>query len=490
VAAAEYESPEVHVCKGVYTESALSITTDVVLLGGFDCASWSRTHSYGFPDFDGVNETVIQNADGHLQGATLRLAGSLSQAAAVDGFTILGTPTATSASFAVYVTDTAAPVISNDQINGGAGSGGSVGVDLEGEAASLLEADAINGGTGTGRGAVGVLANTSGAATLTRDLIVGGQGTPSASTGDGAVGLVIETSLANPVTACQLYGTATTCGNYPYSSAGVAVTGGAVSVTISGSEISGGSGIMPGVSAGVSVSTGGDVTLTADRIYGGSRSGCGADLGEVAIDVEQVGRLDVENSMIHGGTGSPAYGVAIGKTTVPPSIVFDTIYSGSAPSSVAILLGSQVNRALLADDFVLGAGPQSVALDLPGCSAPTQLGLLADVIVANSTLAVCATDGGAPSGVAVLGGMSPSSFFSAWSSDDGVGTLFTTSAYGGRSATGWTLTTSASLPCELVRGGEPFAGVTADINGVTRSSTAPSIGAQEYEGSCTGPSTP
>src|SRR5262245_14566031 len=51
------DTREVHVCRGEYMEPGIALT--LPLYGGYDCTTWQRTATYGYPSFDGTNETVL-----------------------------------------------------------------------------------------------------------------------------------------------------------------------------------------------------------------------------------------------------------------------------------------------------------------------------------------------------------------------------------------------------------------------------------------------
>jgi hypothetical protein len=141
---------EVHVCAGSY--AGTTFNNPGKLMGGYSCSSWSRTTAYGYPTFDGVNETIVTNPGGGLTG-TMILGGSIDAASVFDGFTVQALSSGTSGSQALVVQESAGPTISNDKILGGATSSstesGSMGLRLASTGAPIVTLDVIDGGTGS-----------------------------------------------------------------------------------------------------------------------------------------------------------------------------------------------------------------------------------------------------------------------------------------------------------------------------------------------------
>ncbi len=208
VAATALTGGEVHVCKGVYAESALNLSTAVSLKGGYDCVQWTRTAGYGYPTFDMVNQTTIQNGNYAAQAATLQVSSSVPSSVVVDGFTIQGAPSgaATGLTVGMAIQDMAAPVVSNNDLTGGAGAQtstaamatpGSIGLSVSGSASPEVTLDRISGGTGSGTtsvngnyGSAGVVLAGAGKPNL-HDLTMAG-GVAAAA---GSVGLFSTVSL-------------------------------------------------------------------------------------------------------------------------------------------------------------------------------------------------------------------------------------------------------------------------------------------------------
>ncbi len=198
---------EVHVCKGTYAEN-LVLKVPASLLGGYDCATWARVDGYGAPKFDPVNETTLTGAAAPLAVEVLRIVSArITKAILVDGFTIRGNTSTPLRSVGVLVDEQAAPVLSNDKIDGGGGinstafvpsgeGASSVGVAVRGDAYPEIVDDVITGGSGVsssatipGNGSLGIeIAGTARGAHIHRNKISGGSGVSSA--GQGSVGVI------------------------------------------------------------------------------------------------------------------------------------------------------------------------------------------------------------------------------------------------------------------------------------------------------------
>ena len=520
---------EVDVCAGTYSESQLILDADVRLKGSYDCTAWTRTKGYGFPTFDGMNTTTITNGDIGVQHATLAVVGpAVTHAALVDGFVIQGATMNTEVTYGVDVQTSSSPVITNDVISGGGGSTstgpyGSIGVRIGGSSSAELALCAIGGGTGRGAvGSTGLVLASTGIPNVHDDVVSGGTGTANGAMPDiAAVGVGITSSLDSSK---PLY-TVLVRGSDPMgttgTTVGVLVAGTGVNAGIVGCEIQGGSGTGTGaVSFGVEVSTTGSVVLDADRIYGGSRMGpSGVTFG---VTVSQSASFTLENSEIHAGSvmasaGSYAVGVDLAATT-GPQIVFDTIYTGGA-AGTAIALNGGITAARITDDLILGSdsslgnfgiGATScngvlVNVDHTGFANLTTLyecGTSPTVQIANDPVSLAAVLG---STVTTTGNVKVDSTCSApwcvpdpscpsasvsscmtsilgttWSgSTDGVTSLFLAPAPdGGTTVGGWSLQPGG--PCQLTKGGASVTGITVDMFGTTRSTSAPTMGAVEY----------
>jgi hypothetical protein len=182
---------EIHVCHGTFAEPNIVLDQPISLLGGYDCTTWTRTATYGYPSFDRVNETILATNSGNLSGDTVGIAGqTVTNATLFDGFTVQSPAAAGTFSKigAVLVSGGASPTISNDDlegapavpgiitvglrlilqgtplvtndmINGGGGSLGSIGIDATQSSALYVHDNTINGGSSPSQG-WGILANS------------------------------------------------------------------------------------------------------------------------------------------------------------------------------------------------------------------------------------------------------------------------------------------------------------------------------------------
>jgi hypothetical protein len=518
---------EVHVCAGVYSESGLTLAQSIPLLGGYNCTTWTRTATYGYPTFDKANVTTIDNASPGVQAATLTIADGVTSSGKVDGFTITGASSFTGTTFGVQTMGSAAPLLSNDSIGGGGGTGsgtspGSVGVVISSGSPEVAEC-IIQGGNGSGSvGSAGISISTSGTPNVHDDIVTGGSGSTTVSM-NGIASLAVSVGSAvtgaNALRSLAVFGTdpgVTAAG----SSVGVLVTGTGFSADIQSCYIDGGSGNGSStVSAGVELDTsGGTVNLLGDRIYGGARTG--GTSSTIGVLVVTSGALDVENCEIHAGTlnapataGELSAGVQVAAAT-SPTFIDDTIYSG-AYTGVGISVASGVTGVVVQDVLFAGGNPHnnSVAVGASSCSGQLAkldhsafvnldyvygcgslttltssfavIGTLAGVSTTGDFLipspsgcdAGCISDGQCPG---APGTCLPSIFGASWTADDGVTGLLQGAPTGtdaGAMFEGWTL--PASTFCALAHGGTPVSGITTDLFGQTRSTTAPTIGAFE-----------
>jgi hypothetical protein len=520
-------SPEVHVCKGVYDETGLSLTSTISLLGSYDCSTWQRTSTYGFPKFDKVDLTTIQNADPTTQAPTLFINGAVAQSALVDGFTITGAATVATATGGVAVAGSASPVLQNDVITGGSGVGpagkpGSIGVAVIGGSPEI-RLSVVSGGTGKGSvGSTGIALDTTGTPYV-HDLVVsGGSGAASNLVTDTAsVGILVANSMsqANAIKNVVVYGSDD--GATGGTTAGISIGGTGLAVEVISSEIRGGDGAGGGTSSvGIYVTDpGGTVHVLQDRIFGGVRSVSGQSFG---VFVTGVGVVSVENSEIHAGTSTAAsVGVSIAGAT-SAAIVDDTIYTGAGGGS-AIAIDPSQQAVVVTDDLLIGANATTGAAVNLGACGSSQLATLDHTAFVNfGTLYLCG--GTAANSVAGMASVLPNAstagdieigsggacatasppcvadvscpgapatcvptvLGSSWTTtDDGVGGLFAGAPAAGSDAAsplpGWTLASPSW--CALSDGGTPYKGIAQDLFGHARSGTTPTIGAYEYQSS-------
>ena len=521
----------VEVCAGLYAETKLVVTGAVSLLGGYDCTSWTRSPTYGYPTFNPSAVSVIHNASAATQAATVLVSGAAAKAL-VDGFTIDGAPSLLGTTSGVHVIDQATPALTNLQVTGGGGAGGtlgagSVGILADAASAPTIEGCSVSGGTGSGTiGSMGVGLSTTGKPVVAGSWIRGGTGTCAPAPCTGALGMNVLATM----TGTALYGDVidgTDAAGDVDNSVGIAIGGASLPVDVVTCDIRGGTGSTPATaSVGVVVSAAGaTVRLIADRIYGGSRTG--TDVGTAGVIATTVGTIQIVDTYVHGGdvptgAGSTSAGVEIGGTG--SVVAFDTIYTGGWAGE-AIVLTSGTTGAVVSDSLLLGADSSDVAILATACSGMIQsidhtafanfdtglyecetgtgtsaavtsvTGLAALFPSASSdriveTQSACSTAGDSaycvptPACPGTATSCLPALFGASWTtSDDGYGGLFTSKATldGGAPLGGWTLATGTS--CLLAHGGIPISGIATDAFGTTRSAT-PTMGAAEYTAPC------
>jgi hypothetical protein len=519
----------VDVCKGTYVETALTLVQSIPLRGAYDCASWVRTATYGYPIFDTTNATLIENGAPARQAATLVITGDLSMSAVIDGFVIAGATVSPTSTVGIEVVGSASPLIANDVVgggggNGGASSAGSVSVDILGGSPEVRFC-VLSGGSGTGSpGSAGIAVVSTGSPYVHDDIISGGTGTPSSVTSDlASVGVLAQTSMTQATALKNLVVSGSDATGVNGSSAGIIVSGTGLTVDIEESAVRGGVGSSADTfSEGIAVDDSMGMTrIVNDRVYGGDRTGVSSQT--YGVQVVQVGALSVSNSEIHAGTAASSTGASTMGVDVASAgtvtLAFDTIDAGQG-GGAAISVGAGVSGVVVTDDLLAGAGPgiPSYAIEMgscdgeladldytafvnfynlytcPGDLAPAStIPLLATAVPgANTTGDIelqtsddciaatsCVVD---PSCPAKPASCLPSIFGASWTADDGMTGLFDgapTSAGAGVAEHGWSLL-GASIPCALARGGTPVDGTDTDLFGQARDATKPTIGAAEY----------
>jgi hypothetical protein len=519
----------VEVCKGTYVETALTLVQSIPLRGAYDCASWERTATYGYPIFDSTNATLIENGAPAQQVATLLIMGDLSTSTVIDGFVIAGATVSLTSTVGIEVVGSASPLIANDLVGGGGGTGGastagSVSVDILGGSPEVRFC-VLSGGSGTGNpGSAGVAVVSTGSPYVHDDVISGGTGTPTSVTSDlASVGVLAKTSMAQATALKNLVVSGSDAAGVNGSSAGIVVSGTGLTVDIEESAVRGGTGSSADTfSEGIAVDDSVGMTrVVNDRVYGGDRTGVSSQT--YGVQVVQVGALSVTNSEIHAGTaasstGASTMGVDVASATTV-TVTFDTIYSG-AGSGAAISVGAGVSGVVVTDDLLAGAGPGilTYAVEMGSCSGeladldytafvnfynlytcpgelspPTTIPLLATAVPGANTAGdielqgsercvaatSCVVDSSCP---ATPASCLPSILGASWTADDGMTGLFEgppTSADAGVAEHGWSLL-GAAIPCALARGGTPVDGTNTDLFDQARDAIKPTIGAAEY----------
>ena len=521
---------EVHVCAGNYAEASLVVDHELKLLGSYDCVTWTRTASYGFPSFDMKNTTVVTNSAATAGAATLTVIGTAVTAQTqIDGFAVAGASATVGTSYGIDVQGASSPVISNNIVSGATTNTadsapyGSVGIRIGGSSTAEVWGNVVGGGGGQGGiGSVGIVVVSTAAASVHDDLVSGGTGSATGpSPGIGAAGVAILGGPTTPKPMTGLLVSGADSAGLVGKSVGIYVSGTGVAASLGGCEIQGGTGTGNGTaSVGVEIDTTGPVVIQGSRIFGGTRKGGGSQT--FGVHAGNVGAFSIVDSEVHAGeltgatVGSYAVGVSIA-TAAGPVVLDDTIYTGSAGGSAAVQLGAGVSGAVVSGDIVLGGGSSSsdIALSVGKCSgtfasidhsaavnfpvlyecttpssmiAPdpgslqTELGTTVvsstnfeiEDVCAGST-AWCVAEPSCPSTPATA--CAQSLFGPTFtSSDDGVSGMFDNLADGGLGGA-WSLV--AGAPCALTRSGVVSNSVPTDIFGTTRGNM-PSMGAVQY----------
>jgi len=336
----------IHVCAGTFAEPALTLTLPVSLLGGYACDSWSRTPTYGYPSFDGTNETIVTNAASQQDSDTLRISGAAVGAAiVVDGFTFKGSTSSTAGRAALRVEANAAPVISNNQILGGSASasdavvGASNGVILL-QSTAELTLNLVEGGSGTntaGFGSVAVWVGQ-GSASIRGNTIQGGSGH---GTSVGSLGIYSTASLV---------GTAAIAMNRVDGGTGAASqSGGAATVGIEFAQ---------------------PTQVLQNRVFAGAPSGQG---GAYGIKQDTGPSSVIANNMVLAGPGASSYPISLGGQG--PLVAYNTVFGGARADGT---FAGQINihggaAAVVQDNLLLGNGvANSAGIVVDACVGDVQ----------------------------------------------------------------------------------------------------------------------
>jgi hypothetical protein len=345
---------EIHACKGTYKEAGLSLDFKASFRGSYDCTTWKRTATFGYPTFDGTSVSEIDSSvtSGTSALTTLLVGGAaLDKTVIVDGWTIRGS-SAPVTTIALALTAGGA-LIENNQILGGSpteasAANASIGIQISANGSPEIASCKIDGGggvstsaNGSAAGSIGILVAADSGSPNVHDNNVSG-GTGSAISGDGSVAM----SLSGGVFSAPLGIRANTLsgGTGKVTQSGIASVAVASvasgNVELDGNVIDGGGGSCAaatgicrnaGVAAGV-----GTLIARANKIYGGDATG---SAGGSSIGISGSGLVSfiAENNMIHGGnksgatTHGSAYGIELTETTAP-AFRNNTIFSGTAGS--------------------------------------------------------------------------------------------------------------------------------------------------------------
>ena len=301
---------DVMVCKGTYNE-AIDLMKPIALRGGYDCATWQRTAGFGYPTFDGVNDTVL--------GAGVKLGAA---GATLEGFTVAGPAggSGTVDTVLVYGTGNHA-LIKDNHISGGTNSspsGGSGTVALafnSGTSGSEVVHNLIEGGGGTSTAtgyaaSVGIVLGTGNH--VHDNTINGGTGVNSStpSTGNypqGSVAIEIDNATLTAAAGTAVEnniingGTGKAPSGFGAGSVGILLQGGNAAIDILHNVIDGGVGNGGNQNAGGIVIQSGTVKIDGNRINAGKNGATRSNFFS-SIGVRcSGGTVTIVNNMIHGG---------------------------------------------------------------------------------------------------------------------------------------------------------------------------------------------
>ncbi|MDQ2668816.1 MAG: hypothetical protein M3Z05_22880 [Gemmatimonadota bacterium] len=377
-AAGAAKHTEIHACAGTYRESRLTLDVAVSLQGGYGCTTFVRSPTYGYPMFDGTNETIIENADA-LSAATLVVSGTAIDASViVDGLTLRGSPTAMSLSSALLVAAGASPLLSNNRLLGAVAAGNALltptsGLQIASGASPDVTHNRIDGGAGvsaSATGSVGVsLLSNGGIPHIHANVIGGGSGS---GTEYGSIGLGI--AGAKPLTGPTAIegntidgGTGTSIGIDGAAVVGALLDTDAEMALVSNRIYAGtGTCAVNGACAAYGVSsTAPRVRIDANRIYGGdlARAATGTTF-LVGIATTKATHAVIVNNMIHTGNKTKAtlpnnvYGVQVleGSGAVVAHNTLVTAPTSGAESAQLVLVDHGAKAVSVDNNLFVGTG--------------------------------------------------------------------------------------------------------------------------------------
>jgi hypothetical protein len=534
VATQDLRAHEIHVCRGTYSERALVLDHAASLRGGYNCVSWTRADTFGAAGkFKDPNETIIEDADVSASTTTLDVRGAAVAAGTiVDGFTIDGPQAGASSGAAVTVHEDAAPVLSDLQVVGGATSSsssvpGSIGIEVANGADPEITRCSVSGGAGKAAaftGSVGIYVHDA-AASISDDSIDAGIG----SGRGGAVGIFVDQrSSTIPMTIARNH----VSWNGPHSIAqntnavyGMLVTSGDVAI-VDNTVIGGAAACDAGgcATAGILVTAPAKAIVRTNVVYGGDITLDGpAGAAAEGIVVGGLASPEIVGNVIHGGgAGSiPALGAVValdlsggsGAQVIGNTIVLDGGVSGTTRVGVRIINGATA-PTIRGNLFVGGLGANEVGIARGSCQGSTVTNLHDNVFLAVSftgqdvttTTTLCDTIKNLPSPsdvAATFGVASPNDLvlaplctdpsycivspctsaqtcaalvFKSWDASGGATNV---SSPGG-------FQLAPGVRCQIAQRAYPLpSDATQDVYGAPRTGPTFSVGAAEYDGTCT-----
>lgn len=323
--------PTIAVCAGDYSNVNLSVTTPTRLVGGYGCTGKGP---WTLPGANAAASTTLHNANASMSSAILVFNGSgVKPGTIVEGFTIEATvsgndPAATYTG--IVSTNGASPTVTNNVIKPASSCGTTdiqvLGVSVtHGGSATLVGNDI----SGCGVDGAGIITDNS----ITSIVVLGNM----ISGGTGSLGYGVK-----------LYGAAPDAGS-------------ASTFTVVGNAIQGGTG--PGCGgAGLMISGAADVTVSQNRISGGS---CTAPTTKTnylsGVYLNGVVSPKITNNMILGGVMPPT---TPGVVTMTRALVlnavtnagvhYNTLVGGYSDQPTALMLQSGGSGAVLKENILVG----------------------------------------------------------------------------------------------------------------------------------------
>lgn len=502
---------EIRVCAGAYDE-ALTIDAPIQLLGGFDCATWTKT---GMAD-----TTVVQAPQGELAAITATGA-AVDSTSRLEDLTMRGAID-TPFGAALAIQDGSQVVVSRCVIEGGSGESAeagpspsvTVGVKIDGGASPELDGCDIHGGSGvsyspvTGStglvaggasvhvhdctidGGTGAAQSSNGAASVGAQFLAGVQIGPRrfernrVSGGDGVavVGAIASLGIATATPAeleiadCSIaVGAGASCAREGECRAGALVHNGVVRVVrtrfSNGSSIGGNLVLVAGTHASFE-----------DCLFLGHSGGAGTS----TLRAEGLGSLRLIHSALHAGPSSDEGSVITARAYNSGIRIEGNILMGNGPGSVGFdTARCQQNTVEIFRNNVLVGADLALATFVPencaGYFAATDVAALEATLIAefgltaeevSGNLVVRDSCGGEPSCIASPACTSPLACAAV------VLPGFDSGSLAAFDADGWQLAEGA--PCAVVNGGGPVSNRATDLFGVARTEPT-SMGASELD---------
>jgi hypothetical protein len=319
---------DVVVCKGTYNEN---VTATRNLHGGYSCTSWARTATFGYPTFDGTNESIVQTPTAAVNGLLANTA-----SVTVDGFTF--TMGGAMGSLGGKITASGV-TLKNCKLNAGSlASSGTIGLDIEAGGDEVYN-DLIDGGSGTGSGLGSTAVLLNGQSHVHDNTLHPGGGT-SNSGGTGCMDISVGASVGNLTHAnnaaierntinsgnCSSFGAMQYASSIGISLPSVAMT---QTIEVTGNIIDAGTGNDPTI--GIDFSGSGQLVLTGNRVFGGKPLvgfGIGIRLGGNGVGVA------LYDNEVHGGEGPST--IAIESGAANTTLKHNTIHAGHSGSGSGI----------------------------------------------------------------------------------------------------------------------------------------------------------